>query len=163
MIEFFIYFIVYYIVICLLHPIIILVHELGHAFFALLFTKGQVNIIIGSKKSKKYTLKIKRLRICFSKFTFFYSGFVKCSEIPVEKYKRILIFIGGPISSLLLILSCSYILMLIDSLVIKIVLRALVYGSILTFVITVIPITYKSKNYKGMKSDILNVIHILRE
>lgn len=82
-----------------------LFHEIGHAIPALLFTKKQVTVYIGSYGDISGTKKIDigRFRIYF-KWNFFdwKIGMCKMEETIQEKWKNVLIIIGGPIASLLI-------------------------------------------------------------
>jgi hypothetical protein len=158
----FILFIVYGVLISLIGPILTFLHELGHAIFALTFTNGQVEIRIGSFENKHISFKIGRLEVYLNKFSPFV-GFVHWSGIPQEKYKRILIHLGGPIASVLVVLLFTILASKSENTYLKIFLLSFIYGSFSQLLGTIIPMTYKHGAYKGETSDGYKVIRVLKE
>ena len=81
-----------------------IVHELGHAFFGLLFLKGDFEIYIGSygDPDKGFHFKIGRIRFHFIYDPFSIATGVFCYNQQVTSYfKDFLITLGGPLASLL--------------------------------------------------------------
>lgn len=139
-------------------------HEMGHAFFAIIFTRHEVKIRFGGKIDKK-SLKIGRLVICLNGIYPYY-GSVHWDNESLSTIKRILIYLGGPIFSLLL----SFLLWKLIRLGIFIyvnegLIQFIFLWSIWQFIITIIPIRYTKffSGYDGMNSDGLNALNIFNE
>lgn len=84
-------------------PITVLIHELGHAFFALLFTKKPVTIFVGSHgdSTKSFVFQLGRLQ-SFMSFDIFQSQIGLCTHAPAKNIRHtLLIILGGPLASLM--------------------------------------------------------------
>jgi len=144
-------------------PFMVLLHEFGHAIIALLFTKGPVHINLGNRNLNK-SMTIGRIKIIFRGYTSILDisfGQVFWGEIKGAK-KRILVFLGGPLISLVLALITLLIIMNFKfTLIVKIILRSISLYSFNQFLITIIPIEYKFQPYNEMKSDGYRIREIL--
>jgi hypothetical protein len=103
-----------------------------------------------------------RLEIYLNKFSP-WVGYTNWNEIPQEKYKRILIYLGGPIASALVGFIFLILVAMTDNTLLKIFLGSFLLGSIVQFLSTIIPMTYKHGPYKGMKSDGYYAIQVIKE
>lgn len=89
----------------------ILLHEIGHAIPALIFTKGPINIYIGSYGNPENGLKIhlKRVIFFFKYDAFQWNAGLCCPEDATESWiKNFLIILGGPLMSLIIALTSFY-------------------------------------------------------
>ncbi|MFK7806440.1 MAG: M50 family metallopeptidase [Saprospiraceae bacterium] len=101
-----------FLAIFLSRPITTLIHELGHALPALLFTQKPVIIHVGSygNTSNSTTTKLGRLIIYFRfKITDLQMGLCRHSG-NVSIWKSFIILLGGPIFSLLIAVVCVFII-----------------------------------------------------
>jgi hypothetical protein len=91
--------------------ITVILHELGHAIFALLFTNGRVTLYIGSHgdPSTSFQIDIARLRIFF-RYKVFLQGTGLCvAERSTNHWiKNFIITLGGPATSLVISGLCLY-------------------------------------------------------
>lgn len=123
-------------------PITTFFHELGHAIPALLFTRGPVGMYIGSygDTSKSTILKFGRLIILFRyKITEWQLGL--CTHQSGAKiWQELLIVLGGPLVSLVLGISCYYlILQYSDHSFLTLALATLLVSGVLDFLANIIP------------------------
>jgi tetratricopeptide (TPR) repeat protein len=91
----------------------ILLHELGHAIPLFYFTKGQISIYIGSYGDGKASLKIHiRRLLIYIKYNplLWLRGQCKPPQEKVSLNKRIIFVAFGPLLSVLITLTCWYIL-----------------------------------------------------
>lgn len=146
----------------LVSPILTFIHELGHAIFALIFTGGEVDIRIGNFENKHISFKIGRLEVYLNKFSP-WIGCANWSEIPKEGYKRMLLCLGGPIASLLMVITFLMLGLIAKNEFLKVFLNSFLLGSINQFFWTILPIKYKHGGYKGKKSDGYYAIKIIKE
>lgn len=92
------------------HPITVLLHELGHAIPALIFTRKKVTVYIGSygETTKSFRFKIGLLELWFRKTLFWKTGMCVPSSTEMSLLKKILFILGGPIASLTIAGITSY-------------------------------------------------------
>ncbi len=87
------------------------VHEMGHAFFGLLFLKGNVDVYIGSygdpEKGKHFRIGRINFHFIYAPFSFAEGVFVP-SQQKTTHLKDFLITLGGPIASLLTAVAYAY-------------------------------------------------------
>ncbi|WP_442600686.1 site-2 protease family protein [Paenibacillus sp. KN14-4R] len=145
----------------LLIPIHILIHELGHAYFALLFTNKEVSIYMGEFEKTKYKLRMMRLTIYWNK-ALPMTGFVNTDKMPFNKYKHISIFLGGPLASIMMTIIYVVLIFYASDPILRIIYYGGLMNAIIQFFCTIIPVRYKHGGYKGMKSDGLHVLEIMR-
>lgn len=93
------YFMLFYLTLFIASPLIIFLHELGHSFVALLFTRKRVQMFIGSygNMEKNYHLQIGKLDTYIEKdITKWRKGL--CIHTPTATYyQEILIIVSGPL------------------------------------------------------------------
>ncbi len=134
-----------------------LVHELGHAFPSLLFTKEQVIVCIGSygDVSNSWKIRFGRLKIFF-KFNFFSWNLGLCSHQGVNGFwKTLIVIVGGPLASLILALFFVYLIFINNYNDITIVILAFfIASSIWDFVINIYPVNKPFYLFDG--SEIYN-------
>lgn len=155
-------FIVYGVLISLISPVLTFLHELGHAICALILANGQVDITIGNFEKKHVSFKIGKLKVYLNKFSP-WVGYTYSSEMPQEKYKKILIYLGGPIASVLVGFIFTILGAITENIFLKILLCSFIFGSYSQFLTTIIPMTYKHGAYKGRTSDGYEVINVIKE
>lgn len=131
-----------FLAIILSRPFTTLVHELGHALPALVFTKKEVTIYIGSYGSleKSYPFQLGRLSIFFTpKFVHLQQGL--CSHQGAATIgQSILIVLGGPVFSLLLGLFFSWLILFYkDQQIIAFVMGIFLVSGIFDFINNIIP------------------------
>lgn len=139
--------------ICLLWPITTLIHEIGHAIPALLFTRKKVSLYIGSHGDPN---KSARLNLCFLEIWFRYNPFHwqrgLCRHASVENstFKEILILLCGPLASFVLGMSCLYLSFHFDSHgLVKLILIVFVGLAIFDLLINLIPSSKPIPLYDG--------------
>ncbi|GKX32118.1 hypothetical protein SH1V18_45980 [Vallitalea longa] len=154
-------FLIYGLVIYSFNSFVVLFHELGHAIFALLFTKEKVTISIGKDSRKKITINIKRLTIHFTVFTFWH-GYVIFGQIE-GKSKKILTYLGGVLNNILLIIIGTIILKFVNLEPVIILIRCLIYASLWSLIVCMIPFKCRYYYPKEFNSDMKNIIYIIKE
>ncbi len=86
-------------VVLLIRPVLILVHELGHAFYALKYTKKEVDILIGghTDESNSYVFKRNNLTIYVKKnpLYWFLGGCCICEDEEMNTNEYISFCLGG--------------------------------------------------------------------
>jgi hypothetical protein len=136
-------------------PILTILHELGHAIVALIFTNDKVSVNIGNSDLNKQ-INLNRLVINLNGYKSLLDvayGYV--NRTPVDnKIKAIFIILGGPITSLIVsILLYIYIINVKLPYILMVSLNALFIFSAIQFLITILPMKYFHKPYVGHTSD----------
>lgn len=137
-------------------------HESGHAFFAIIFTNHEVKIRLGGYSDKKI-FKIGRLIVCLNGFNPWY-GTVQWNTESLSNIKRVFIYLGGPIFTISL--SCVLWWLMKSNIFLYLsnyILQFMFISSVWQFIITMAPIKYTRlwDAYEGMNSDGLNILNIL--
>lgn len=160
-------FIIYAIICIIVMPVLTLLHELGHGIMGLIFTKGKVDIIIGNSNLNK-KLKLKRLTINFKGYENIFAvtcGFASCSKAD-NRFKRILIFAGGPMVSLIISIS-TYMILMKTHLSLNYIeiyaLNAVFWCSFYAFLMTIVPMKYEYYPYKGHFSDGYRIMNLINK
>lgn len=148
-------FVVYTLVYIIFMPVLTILHELGHAIVALIFTNDKVSVNIGNSDLNKQ-INLNRLVINLNGYKSLLDvayGYV--NRTPVDnKIKAIFIILGGPITSLIVsILLYIYIINVKLPYVLMVSLNALFIFSAIQFLITILPMKYFHKPYVGHTSD----------
>jgi len=122
-------------------PVVVFLHEMGHALPALAFTKGKVTVYIGSlgdpNDSKRFRLG--RLEIWFKYNVFPRSGLCVPGE-GTGKVRNLLITLGGPIASALVGYFALYFVFYYDAHgSIKILLTVFYIAALLDLVMNLVP------------------------
>ncbi|MGL4914207.1 MAG: site-2 protease family protein [Romboutsia sp.] len=146
-------------------PVLVILHELGHAIVALIASKEKVEIVMGdSNLGMKF--RISRLTIYFrgyKSFTGIILGYVRCTV--KNRLGRIFLYLGGPMVSLAIAITLFFILSKnnIDmTLISNRTLNALLNYSLGNFIITIIPMKYNYYPYRGDKSDGYHIMKLLK-
>ncbi|WP_343337391.1 hypothetical protein TPELB_24180 [Terrisporobacter petrolearius] len=156
--------IIYALVFIVFMPILTIIHEIGHAIPALIFTNGEVSVNIGNYNLIK-KIKINRLTININGYKSLVDisyGYIKCTDID-SKLKSILVFAGGPVSSLFISLLSFLYLKNTNLLYIPmIIFNAISMFSFVQFMSTILPIKYKTRPYNGFTSDGYKILQLLK-
>jgi tetratricopeptide (TPR) repeat protein len=92
------------------HPITVLLHELGHAIPAILFTRKKVTVYIGSygETTKSFRFRLGLLEFWIRKSLFWKTGMCSPSSTKMSLFKKVLFILGGPLASLIIAGVTSY-------------------------------------------------------
>ena len=133
-----------------------LFHELGHALAGLIFTKEDVNILLGRRRSKRKLRKLVlgRLVINFNGIDPL-TGFSWLDESRLTKFQRLVFYAGGPLVSLLMGLTFYLIGRNIDHQVMSRIAQLFSSWLLVQFLFTAIPLEYPAwfAGYGGQSSD----------
>lgn len=149
--------IIYILVYLLLFPILAFFHELAHAFVAAIFSKDNVYLTLGDG-SKNVNFNIGKIDFCFKGYKSIVGRIVGHVKYNIEDgYKAILIYLAGPIISLIITV-CFYMVLKYYGqdmvLILQITLNALLNYSLWSFLSTIIPMKkYPFKQYANTSSD----------
>lgn len=166
---YFIDFIIYPLVYIIFTPLLALLHELGHAIPALIFTKGEVIINLGNSNLNK-TIKLNRLVINLNGYKslldvcYGYVNWTPIDSTPIyNRIKLILMTLGGPLTTLLISISL-YIYLINSSLpyILMLSFNGLFLFSAFEFLITILPIKYSYRPYVGCTSDGYKILQYLK-
>lgn len=156
--------IIYALVFIIFMPILVIIHEMGHAIPALIFTNGEVIINIGNSDCKKQ-MKINRLVINVNSYKSLIDvtyGYIYWEPID-RKLKSIMIIAGGPVSSLFISLLLFLYLNNTNLLYLPmIIFNAMFMFSFVQFMLTILPIKYKIRPYNGLTSDGYKILQLLK-
>lgn len=130
------------VIIIITHPITVILHELGHAIPAILFTRKKVTIYIGSygETTKSLTFRVGLLEIWVKKTLFWKTGMCVPSSTTMSLTKKILFVLCGPLASLTFTVISSYYVFKYDmhgSL--KMILSFFMLAAIYDFISNIIP------------------------
>lgn len=142
-------------------PILTFFHELGHAFWVLIFTENDVVIEIGDRKREGKKIKFNRVTVYIRNI--YGGGFTYWSVIPESKFKEVLTYLGGPLASLLTIVIGLIINYNIEIFWIQEVFSGAIWWAIIQFIATILPIEYNYGDYKGSISDGLRILETLND
>lgn len=151
-------FITIFVCILLVSPVIVILHEMGHAIPALIITKKTIEIQYGRGFLNK-RLKVGKLNFNFKGYNSFWDLMFGCIKVEgsTNKLQNIIICVGGPIVSLIMFYTSAYILrvFLFDiSYYIKFILIYIKWAALSQFIFTIAPINYKfypSDGYRLVK------------
>lgn len=134
-----------------LMPIITLIHELGHVFFAKLFGAKIKSIVIGSGRT---SLAFGKLEI---KAIYFWCGYFTADKIGNSKLTKIITLLGGILFN---IASCSIIILLFNLNVIGYndLYNVFIYFSLFSIVANILPINF----FNNMNTDGLQICQIIK-
>jgi tetratricopeptide (TPR) repeat protein len=97
-------------IILVTHPITVILHELGHAIPAILFTRKKVTVFIGSygeaKKSVNFSCGL--LEVHLKKSIFWRTGLCQTSATSLSQTKKFIFIVCGPLASLTFAIVTSY-------------------------------------------------------
>jgi hypothetical protein len=146
-------------------PILTIIHELGHALPALIFTHNKVTINIGNSNFNKQ-INLNRLSININGYKSLMDvsyGYVNWEPID-NRFKLIIMILGGPVTSLLVsVLLFVYLMKVRLPYFLMISFNALFIFSVIQFLITILPIKYNYKPYIGNTSDGYKILQCLKK
>jgi len=151
--------------IVLLRSITTFLHEMGHAIPALLFSKEKVDLYVGSygEADKSGGISIGRLTLHLKFNPFLFNmGMVSHGEIK-DTWKHILVVLGGPFCSILLILPLFYLAMthqLNEFLIIA--LGILSISSFIDLAVNLFPSSWKTSNSQLLSDGMILQILLTR-
>lgn len=161
----FIDFIIYLLVYIIFMPVLTLLHELGHAIPALIFTKEKVIINMGHSNLNK-KIELNRLVIKLNGYKSLSDvsyGYINWTPLDNNKTKSILMSLGGPLTSLIVsILLYIYLINVNLPYVPMILLNALFLFSLFQFLLTILPMKYFYNPYLGCTSDGYKILQHLK-
>jgi hypothetical protein len=136
----------------LILPFINLVHELGHAIFALLHTSGYVAITLGAEK-KAFSFRVGRLEISICRF-FPLGGQTHYVE-PVTYREHASIILGGPFFSLVLSIMVLIVFIMLPSKSFYCVtgMLTVLVVCLIQLIGAIVPGVYNQYPHYGLKSD----------
>jgi tetratricopeptide (TPR) repeat protein len=98
------------------HPITVILHELGHAIPAILFTRKKVTVYIGSYGETKKSLKFRfgLLEVQLKKSIFWKTGLCRTSATSLSLTKKVIFIVCGPLASLTFAIVTSFVVFTYD-------------------------------------------------
>jgi hypothetical protein len=140
-----------------------IIHELGHAIPARIFSKDKVTIYIGVGNSKR-NFKIGNLKVLFRGFHPF-TGFASWDGNKLTRFGKIVATLGGPLVSLMVGMGSLLIAGKIANNALNNLFTFIAYYNLFQFIITAIPFKYPSwwGAYGGTTSDGYKVLTLLKE
>ncbi len=146
-------------IIILMNPFIVLIHELGHATPALIFTKNvNIKVYVGSYGDEKNTLKFRIGRLSFFiKYSYNFFRIKGLCVLPeqLSSFNKKLIFITcGPAINLFTVLIAFYFVYnFADDGPFKVIMTIFICYSFFIFFVNLIPRSFISKDGKIRKTD----------
>ena len=146
-------------------PILTLIHELGHAIPALIFTNEEVTVNIGNSNLNKQ-IKLSRLLIKINGYNSLVDvsyGYINLTPLD-NKLKVVFMTLGGPLTTLIISI-LLYIYLINSSLpyVLMLSFNGLFLFSAFEFLITILPIKYSYRPYVGCTSDGYKILQYLKK
>lgn len=140
-----------------------IIHELGHAVPARIFSKDKVTIYLGVGNSKR-NFKIRELQVVLRGFHPC-TGFVAWNGEKLTRSGKIVSSLGGPLISLMVGIGSLLIAGKMENNVLNNLFTFIAYCNLTQFIGTVIPIKYPSwwGAYGGVTSDGYKALAILKE
>ncbi|WP_042274517.1 hypothetical protein [[Clostridium] dakarense] len=161
----FIDFVVYPLVYIVFTPILTILHELGHALPALIFTKDKVTVNIGNSNLNKQ-IRLNRLVINLNGYKSLVDvayGYVNWTPVD-NRAKVVFMILGGPLASLIVsVLLYIYLINVSLPYVLMVSFNALFIFSVFQFLLTILPIKYFYKPYIGYTSDGYRILQHLQK
>ena len=141
-------------------PFATIIHELGHAIFAVIFTSETVQIKVGvGQDSLNFSIKSLKLELSFKKMIFGYTAF---KDENLAKFQLALIYATGPIFSFL---ACTVGLWLIDTTTLHVAFDALLVGwvcsNLLCLFRNLLPLQLQGPDSNSVPSDGLQIVRII--
>lgn len=144
-------------------PVSILLHEVGHALGATLFTKEKALVYLGPiNKFNKENFRIGRMHFHI-KWAFFGFCDVKNSS-NLNRIRNVFFLAGGPLASLVLFIAAFSVSTDLTHYGTKNFLNGVMYSNLSLFIFTSIPIIYPNwlKPYAGRPSDGHQILTLLK-
>lgn len=156
-----VYFLVFWIVTA---PVLTFIHELGHAFPALLATDKGVVIDLGTPNTPSHIASLGRLQVKFRLGSTMF-GFVHAHVSEMSRVQKAIFYFGGPTASIGVAAATGIAVYGFGDQIgyLKSPLASACYAAILQVLLTVIPIRYPKwwGSYAGMESDGLRLVKLL--
>lgn len=146
----------------LLRPLSTFLHELGHAFFAIWFTSGDVEVRVGKGRGKEFQLG-DRLLVELS-FGNGWQGYTRFSHDEITLLSRLLILLGGPIVTFMITSLTGFILFTqVLSVWLEVPLISWFCCNALAFFRAIIPMRLKPTDLfpEGPPSDGLQIVYLV--
>lgn len=146
-------------------PLLVFLHELGHALPTLAFGTGPVTIELGDPAKPGWTIAMGRLRFCLRPFSTTF-GFVSGSLEAASPGQRMVVFAGGPAVSLVVTVVLGVVIRFVAVPEwLEFSLSWACWGALTQTLFTALPIRYPEwmGSYAGMPSDGRRILTILRE
>lgn len=137
-------------------PINVILHELGHALFGIIFSNSQATIYIGSygDKTKSFNFRLGKLEVWFKYDNFLWeNGLCELNGKVEGFWKKLLYILGGPLMSLFMFFVCVTVVLISnfdDTL--KIVILVFAVTSLLDFFQNINPNPKPIKLFNGSET-----------
>jgi hypothetical protein len=140
-----------------------IIHEMGHAIPARIFSKDKVAIYLGVGNSKK-NFRIGNLKVVLRGFHPF-TGFVLWNEEKLTRLGKIISTLGGPLISLLVGIGGLLMAGNVSNTILNRLFTFASYYNLFQFIVTIIPIKYPKwwGAHSEITSDGYNIITFLKE
>lgn len=140
-----------------------IIHELGHAIPARVFTKDKVTIYLGVGNSKR-NFNIGDLQVVLRGFHPF-TGFALWNGDKLTRLGKVLSTLGGPLISLIVGIGLFLLTRKVSHTILNNLGTFMSYYNLLQFIVTAIPIKYPSwwGAYGGITSDGYKALQVLKE
>ena len=153
-----------WLVMIICRPFATFLHELGHLFPTYILTKKQIILRIGEGGLVRKKV-FSNLEIQFS-FKNSNCGFVSVEDDKFTKMERLLILLGGPVATLMMIIFSSFLLLggFYEGIIGEVLLIGFLCSNLLVFMTSIIPMKLRpSKLFpEGPPSDALEIINLLK-
>lgn len=126
----------------LAYPVLVLVHELGHAVPALLLTRAPVTVYLGSYGDRRHTWRVQlgALELCVKRNLFWTKGLCVHASQNLSRISHILITLGGVVASTLVAVLAFYGALVFDLHgAVKLLLFILVVLAIISLIANLVP------------------------
>ncbi len=144
-------------------PASVLLHEIGHAFGLVLFTKESARVYLGpSNASNKENLRIGRMHF---HIRWAYFGFCEWgTRAAFSSFQRVMMLAGGPAVSLLVAIVAFFISADLTHWGTKNFLNGIMFSNLLLFISTSIPVVYPKwmGPYAGHPSDGYQILKVFK-
>lgn len=140
-----------------------IIHELGHAIPALLFSRSNVKIVIGTNNEKISQVKIKKVTFLFRGINFIFSATDYNSKY-MKPAQQIAAYAGGPVISFIFGESLSLISKMISNENIRSLVIIASFYFVVQFIMSIVPLIYPKGFlfYQGFPSDGFKIITVLK-
>lgn len=140
-----------------------IIHELGHAIPARIFSKDKVTIYLGVGDSKR-NLKIGGLQVVIRGFHPL-TGFASWNGNKLTRSGKIVSSLGGPLASLMVGIGLYLLEGKVSNTILSTLFLFTAHYNLLQFIVTAIPVKYPSwwGAYGGTTSDGYKALAILKE
>lgn len=134
------------------HPVTVLLHELGHAVPALVFTRHPVTVYVGSYGDPRNSLRVRlgRLTLRFRYGWFWRAGLCKANLQNQPQWVKVLFLLGGPLMSSLVAALGVYLMFHYDVHgALKLYIVAFLAMAVFDLVINLLPLSAPVSSHSG--------------